>query len=335
MGRKGGPWRTVLAVARVLLGVGLLVWVLSRSGLSALAPVFSSPWVLFVLLGLSLFGLSVEAERLRVLFGSAGLRLTRGLAYRVVPVGSFFNFCVPGGTGGDVVKLYYLAKENPGRGVEVATVVLVDRVVALAAVLVLVLGLAFPNLELVRSSPILPAVVFTAMSGLAAIAVVVALAWSTALRGSRLYAWMMERMPLRRYVERVADALHAFRDRKAALTVAALISLGGHVGVAATYVVVASVILPSVAWPVVGFLSMLGMVANALPLTPGGLGVGEAAFEQLFGLAGASGGAALLVLWRMSMIPLATVGAGLYVTGRIRVEAVLDGAHASPAERTA
>jgi uncharacterized protein (TIRG00374 family) len=202
-------------------------------------------------------------------------------------------------------------------------------------VLVLVLGLAFPNLELVRSSPILSAVVLTAAAGLAAIAVVVALAWSTTLRGSRLYAWMMERMPLRRYVERAADALHAFRDRKAALMAAALISLGGHVGVAATYVVVASVILPAVAWPVVGFLSMLGMVANALPLTPGGLGVGEAAFEQLFGLAGASGGAALLVLWRMSMIPMAIVGAGLYVTGRIRVEGVLDGAHASTAERTA
>jgi hypothetical protein len=332
---RKSPWRAALAVFRVALGVGLLAWVLSRSGLGALAPVLSSPWVLLVLLGLSLFGASVEAERLRVLFGSAGLRLTRGLAWRVVPVGSFFNFCVPGGTGGDVVKLYYLAKENPGRGVEVATVVLVDRVVALAAVLMLVLALVVPNLALVRSSAILRAVVLTAAAGLAAIAVVVALAWSKALRDSRLYAWMMERMPLRRYVERVADALHAFRDRKAALVAAALISLCGHIGVAATYMVVASVILPAVAWPVVGFLSMLGMVANALPLTPGGLGVGEAAFEQLFGLAGATGGAALLVLWRMSMIPIATIGATLYMTGRIRVERVIDRPQATPAERTA
>lgn len=334
-GRKRGLPGMVLAVGRVLLGVGLLVWVLARSGLSALAPVFSSPWVLLVLLGLSLFGLSVEAERLRVLFGSSGLRLTRGLAYRLVPVGSFFNFCVPGGTGGDVVKLYYLAMENRGRGVEVATVVLVDRVVALAAVLLLVLALVFPNLELVRSSTILRAVVLTAAAGLAAIALVVALAWSTMLRRSRFYSWVMDRMPMRRYVERVADALHAFRSRKAALAAAALISLGGHLGVAAAYVVVASVIVPSVAWPVVGFLSMLGMVANALPLTPGGLGVGEAAFEQLFGLAGSTGGAALLVLWRLSMIPLATVGAALYVTGRVRAGRVLDGRHASPAEHTA
>lgn len=328
--------RIVLTALRVVLGVGLLAWVLSRSGLQALAPVLTSPWILFVLLGLSLFGAVVEAERLRVLFASAGLRLTRGLAYRVVPVGSFFNFCVPGGTGGDVVKLYYLAQENRGRGVEVATVVLVDRVIALSAVLLLVLGLIAPNADLVRSSAALRAVVLTAAAGLVAVAVVVALAWSRRLRSSRLYAWTLQRMPLRRYVERVADAVHAFRDRRRALLAAALISLLGHLGVAATYVVVASVILPTVQWPVVGFLSMLGMVANALPLTPGGLGVGEAAFEQLFRLAGATGGAALLVLWRMSMIPIASIGATLYITGRIRSQApAIETVRRATAEHTA
>lgn len=335
-GRRKSPWRILLAVLRVVLGAGLLVWVLTRSGLRALEPVFGSPWVLLVLLGLTLYGACVEAERLRVLFRAAGLRLTRRLAYRVVPVGVFFHFCFPGGTGGDIVKLYYLARENAGRGVEVATVVLVDRVVGLTAVLALVLSLVVANAELVASSAILWAIVLTASAALVAIAVVVALAWSKRLRGSRLYGWAMARMPLRRYVERVADAVHAFGDRKRALAAAVLISLGGHLGVAATYIVVASVILPSVSWTVVGFLSMLGMVANALPLTPGGIGVGEAAFEQLFSLAGASGGAALLILWRLSMIPIATIGATLYITGRVRAkDPAHDPAHGSPAEHTA
>lgn len=344
-GRGWGAWRVASTVLRVALGVALLVWVLSRSGLSALGLVLSSPWVLLVLFGLSLFGATVEAERLGVMFRSAGLRLGRGLAYRVVPVGTFFNFCVPGGTGGDVVKLYYLVRENRGSGVEVATVVLVDRVVALTAVLCFVLALSLGNLGLVQSSAVLRAIVLVAVIALIAIAVVVALAWSTSLRASRLYAWLMSRMPMRRYVERIANAVHAFRDRKRALLAAAAISLLGHMAVAATYVVVASAILPSVPWPVVGFLSMLGMVANALPLTPGGLGVGEAAFEQLFLVAGATGGAALLVLWRLSMIPLAMVGATLYISGRIGSKApVVEPAPAAatpaaptpaPAERTA
>jgi len=328
-------WKLAVAVVRVALGVGLLFWVLSRSALQAMAPVVSNAWILFVLLALAIFGVTVEAERLRILFRSAGLGLPRPLAYRVVPVGTFFNFCVPGGTGGDVVKLYYLARANPGVGVEVATVVVVDRVIALTAVLLLVLGLAVPSVGLVRSSSILQAVVLTAMAMLGAIAIVLLLAWSRAFRATRVYGALMRRAPFHRYVERIADAVHAFRDRKRALLAALFVSFFGHMGVAATYVAVASVILPSVQWPVVSFLSMLGMVANAVPITPGGLGVGEAAFEQLFRVSGATGGAALLVLWRLSMIPIAIVGATLYITGRIRTAPPAVETAPATAERTA
>lgn len=304
---------------RVVLGLGLLTWVLTRSGLQALAPVLSNAWVLLVLVGLTALGATVEAERLRVLFRASGLNLTWGGAYRVVPVSNFFNFCVPGGTGGDVVKLYYLALDNRRRGVEVATILLVDRVVALAAVLLLVLVMAGANLEVVSANAVLRSLALTFAAGLASIIVVVSLAWSTWLRSTAMYGWVMNRMPLRRYVERMADAVHEFRDRKRVLATAALISLAGHLAVAATFVVVATVVIPAAPWRIVAFLSMMGMVANAIPLTPGGMGVGEAAFEHLFGIMGYAGGALLLVLWRVSMIPLATVGATLYITGHARV----------------
>jgi uncharacterized membrane protein YbhN (UPF0104 family) len=81
-------------------------------------------------------------------------------------------------------------------------------------------------------------------------------------------------------------------------------------------VVVASVVIPAAPWAQVAFLTMLGMVANAIPLTPGGIGVGEAAFEQLFRLMGYNGGAALLLLWRFGMLPLALLGAAIYITGQ-------------------
>ena len=293
---------------------------MSRSGLQAFERVLSTPWVLVALLGLAAFGTTVEAARLRLLFRAAGLKLDWGGAYRVVPVSTFFNFCIPGGTGGDVVKLYYLARANRHRGVEVATVVLVDRVIALSAVLFLVLLLVLPNLGLVQDSAVLRAVVLMAAGGLVAIGIVISLAWSRRLRRTSFYAWVMHRMPFRRHVERVADAVHAFRERRRAIAAAALVSVAGHLGLAATYVAVATVVLPTAPWTQVGFLSLMGMVANAIPLTPGGLGVGEAAFEQLFLLAGFSGGAFLLVFWRLSMVPLAMIGATLYITGRVHAD---------------
>ena len=306
-----------------MLGLGLLAYVVSRVGVrEAVVPVLSEPWVLAILVGLPVFGATIEAERLRVLFRASGLNLTWHAAYRVVPVSTFFNFCIPGGTGGDVVKLYYLAQDNRLRGLETATVMLVDRAIALFAVLLFVLGMMVVNREVVMDSAVLRSLGVVVLGGIAVIIAVLLLSWSKDFRSSRVYAWAMARMPGRRYVERVANALHEFQNRKRSIAVACLLSLAGHIAVAATYVGVASVVIPAAPWAQVAFLTMLGMVANAIPLTPGGLGVGEAAFDQLFSLMGYSGGAALLLLWRLGMLPLALLGAAIYITGQAGPRAV-------------
>jgi uncharacterized membrane protein YbhN (UPF0104 family) len=62
-------------------------------------------------------------------------------------------------------------------------------------------------------------------------------------------------------------------------------------------------------------VALLGMLANALPLTPGGLGVGEAAFEGLFRGLGYEGGAHLILAWRIGMIPICIVGSIIYMRG--------------------
>jgi uncharacterized membrane protein YbhN (UPF0104 family) len=60
---------------------------------------------------------------------------------------------------------------------------------------------------------------------------------------------------------------------------------------------------------------MLGMFANTVTITPGGLGVGEAAFDLLFAQAGLQGGAAIMIIWRVGMLPLCLLGLGFYMAG--------------------
>jgi len=59
----------------------------------------------------------------------------------------------------------------------------------------------------------------------------------------------------------------------------------------------------------------LGTVANSLPLTPGGLGVGEAAFNKVFALAGLSLGAETLVCSRIWKAIAAIPGLLIYLRG--------------------
>jgi uncharacterized membrane protein YbhN (UPF0104 family) len=69
------------------------------------------------------------------------------------------------------------------------------------------------------------------------------------------------------------------------------------------------------AW-IMGLLLPLAFVANAVPLTPGGLGVGEAAVEQLFRIVGLGGGAEIFLGWRSLMLLVALAGLLCYLRER-------------------
>jgi uncharacterized membrane protein YbhN (UPF0104 family) len=72
------------------------------------------------------------------------------------------------------------------------------------------------------------------------------------------------------------------------------------------------------AWPM-AVLIPLGHLANTVPLTPGGLGVGEAAFNKLFSMAGLTGGAEGLLGWRLLTVMLGLMGLVFYLQGRRKV----------------
>jgi len=57
-------------------------------------------------------------------------------------------------------------------------------------------------------------------------------------------------------------------------------------------------------------------LANNLPVTPGGLGVGEAAFDALYKQAGLTGGGDSLLGWRLLRLLIGVFGLVFYLQGR-------------------
>lgn len=82
----------------------------------------------------------IGAVRWHMLLRSRGMDVSLMRSFRLVMVGSFFNYAMPGSTGGDVVKAYYAAAQSARRADAVMSVV-VDRIVGLLG-LVLVAGTA-------------------------------------------------------------------------------------------------------------------------------------------------------------------------------------------------
>ena len=145
----------------------------------------------------------------------------------MVAVGTLFNNAIPGGTGGDLMKLYYLASENRSRTVELAALLVIDRAVGLFSLLSVVVLLALVNGPH-ASDAVVGGLITASLIGMAAIAVIAWAAWSHTVRAGRLYQFLTTKAPFHRILARGLDSFHAVRRHPGRLAAAIGLSALGQ-----------------------------------------------------------------------------------------------------------
>ncbi len=318
--RLGGAQRFVLGVIRIAIAVAVLVFLVrtGRVDWSALRGLVGHWGVLLVGLSLVTLLFVLVSWRLCILLRARALHLSLRDSMELSLVTNLFTLVLPGG-GGDIVRLYYTTRNSPGRRTEIATVLLLDRITGLLALTLFPLIAAPLCFALIGQSRVLQTLSVMAAGASLAIVAVVAVAMSRRARAIALVQWLLRTLPLRGYLALMLDTIQSFRTNLRGLVWAVSISILAHALGMLVFMLLVDVMHPSEGHLAVPFLAALGMMANNLPLTPGGLGVGEAAFESLFGLAGLHGGAEALLGWRMLLLALAPMGLWFYLRGRATI----------------
>lgn len=303
-------------VARLALGLALLVVVVARTGAGRLVPQLrAAPWLVPLFVLQAGLGVLLEATRLRLLLRSQQVTLPLPRALWLCLTSVPFSYVIPGGVGGDVMKIAGLAGSRRGQGVELAAVVLVDRITGLASLLLVALAAALLSGSLAAAPAPLQGAALAAGLGLAVLGAGLLLVWSPAIRSGSVYRFVTTRAPLHRVATRVLDAFYAFREHKGALGAALGLTVAGYLLLAWFFILAAPAVMDPAPPASLMWVGLLALVANVLPLTPGGLGVGEAAFAAAFGVLGYHGGAHLLLLIRLGVVPFAILGVLLYLSG--------------------
>lgn len=93
-------------------------------------------WAILLFLPVSL----VQCSRLVVMLAIQGVRISFWTSTKLTFVGNFFNFALPGTTGGDLIKAYYLTRYTHLK-TETVTTVFLDRAIGLLG-LVLIAGVS-------------------------------------------------------------------------------------------------------------------------------------------------------------------------------------------------
>jgi uncharacterized protein (TIRG00374 family) len=306
-----------LTAARLAAGVAILVY-LAKSGVisfSALSKLIVEWPITVAAMAIFLVDIFLMALRTTWLFRPLGMKLTVGKSMQLTLVSTFFSTFLPGAGGGDIVKLYYATKTNTGRRAEVATVLLFDRAIGFFAMLILPFFFVPLFLSLLRTVPLLRTILF--LIAVISIGILAVFLFCVLHQGPiRFLARESLALPKwRKLASRVLESIGSYRRTPGTLLGALLLSLVANLSVIAITVLSVLALDPAGLSSKMFLVVPIAQAVNGLPLTPGGLGVGETSLNVLFKLAGLHGGAEIFLCWRVWKAMVGLLGLVIYVRG--------------------
>ena len=303
--------------ARGLLAAGLVGYLVLRGAIdwTTLGGAIAQPGALASGALLVAAGLFVTVPRWLLLLRCRGFDISFRDVFRLSAVGLFFSNVIPGATGGDLVKCYYLARER-GRLAEAAASVAVDRAIGMATLVGIGLVSLASRPDLVMPGSDFSRIAWILLGVLGGVLLGAALLFSRTVRGWRLTRLLLA-LPGGRTLGNIHAAFHAYRSSRGALLAATGLSvLSQCLIVAGFWRLSGSLGAGGISPADALFVVPVGLSVNALPITPMGLGVGETAFEWLFRLFGSTMGSEAMLLWRVVVVLLSLIGLYYYVRGR-------------------
>jgi uncharacterized protein (TIRG00374 family) len=305
------------------IGAGA-IWFLIHSG--TLNPLLvgrafeNHPWI--CLSGLATYVLLVLTSawaRWFVLLRYAGLAVGPGRSFSLHMVGIFFNSLIPGGTGGDLVKGYYLFQEQgeKERGQALITIA-VDRFIGLYSLLCVAMIMSGWNYPLwINSEPL-------RFNGLFYTGIFLGFTAVIALFFSPFAKFFLEhqhwhKKPGGRFLKVISDGLAVYRERPEGLIYALGLGVLVDMGLILLYYLSANSLGLDLPFRVHGFVVPTLTMINGIPISPAGLGVGEYAGEWLYNYLGVKdGGGEVLALVHISIMAASLAGAPFYFLYRPR-----------------
>ena len=292
--------KALLFTVKVGLSVVLIIWLINQNRLdfSLFANInfitrnviLLISGVLLVLLGLLLLGL-----RLFIILRFKRFSVSYNKVLGITFAGSFIGIVLPGLVGGDAMKAVYLCSNVSERRMDALTSVVIDRFLGLYSLLLLgTLALFFG--WLVDFMPFDSRVFLVAPTVVLLVGVGLCLFGWDIFFNARIVQSIFSILP--KIIKKFIVSLREYLAVPSLIIKVIVLSVFNHAFVLFSYIIAAVLFNDSV--PILShfIINPLAMLMNAIPITPGGLGMAEGAFSFLFQASGSSNGAMVGLLGR-------------------------------------
>lgn len=311
--------------SKILFSAGIIYWLIQSGKLNfAALKNLLSPGAASLALFLISLSLFFASERWRILIRSQKLSAHSWSVFKLSLIGSFFNFAMPGGVGGDVIKAYYFTRENPGSKVVGVTSVLMDRVLGLFAMVLMALVVMLYDLQHIVKTPALMTLFWFIAGLFLAFVIALSLVFSQKIYDAGILKRIIAKLPLSAKFMKLYESMHIYgKDGKRFLVVILLSLVAQTCSIIFLYLAGYMAGFTDVSLKTYFLVAPLGFMATAIPISPAGVGVGQAAFYFLFNLyTGHSSelGPTVITAQQVGVFLVSLLGAFFYLRRKDRVE---------------
>lgn len=254
--------------------------------------------------------------RWHVIMQAAGVSPGLRRAFLISYVGLFFNNFLPGAVGGDIAKAWVTARDEERKLAVVASVIL-DRLVGLAAMIVLAFAAAMASLG--RPELRTPVLLIAGLFG--ALVVGYFVYFSRRLRTVRAVEWIKARLPLREGIRSLDATFKKVNARRAAVAWSLLLSLlAQSASIVLLWVMSRALGIEQPTLADFFLFAPIAFMLTAIPVTLGTWGTQEVVYRELLGLVrvSATDAIGLSFMFRLSAILVSLPGAIVFLTLRRR-----------------
>jgi uncharacterized membrane protein YbhN (UPF0104 family) len=280
--KKAKP--VLLLLLKILVSTGLLAYFFSRVHIERFVDTFASADLSYIVLTLLIYLASqlVSTARWLILARPLGFPTPLSVLVSYYLIGMFFNLFAPGTIGGDVSRVYYLARDGDrdegafgGAMMRAAVSVFMDRAIGMAALVWLgALGLLFSPQYGIPAP--LRTVTFALALGL--------------LAGALLTPLLRRLLPAygNAFVLKLRLALSSYRNHWRAIPKALLLSFAIHLLQAWLHVIMGRALRIEIPFSYCVILYPLVGTFSALPISLNGIGLREGGYMFMLELIGVS-----------------------------------------------
>lgn len=278
----------LITTIKLLFSILLLWFLVHTSSLNfhILPDLLDNPLFLGITILIGFSTLFCSASRWHLLNEAQGINISLKRTLLPTYLGIAFNNLLPGGVGGDFYRCFYLFRKSPENKSTIMLSILFDRIMGLMGIFIAVCFFSLVYMNITGQSF---SIYFITLSIGICLATLLLMVISTLLpKEIGLSLWLSNRYPDIKWIKQallLLQGIRQYRNAKPTLIKCLFISFIIQVIIALTCLMIAKMLH----FPPISIFAMIlavgvTQIANLIPITPGGFGVGEAAFSKVLTL---------------------------------------------------